>query len=95
MQFVFRSVDRGDTWERISPDLTAFTPSEAGDIPYHTLFALSESPLKYGLVYAGTDDGRAWMSRTVNPGRRSRPASLPKSGSAGSSPPPTTSGPST
>jgi len=63
MQYVFRSLDRGDTWERISPDLTAFTLSEVGDIPYHTLFALSESPLKYGLVYAGTDDGRVWMSR--------------------------------
>ena len=63
MQYVFRSLDRGDTWKRISPDLTAFTASEAGDIPYHTLFALSESPLKYGLLYAGTDDGRAWMSR--------------------------------
>ena len=63
MQYVFRSLDRGDTWERISPDLTAFTPSEAGDIPYHTIFALSESPLKYGLVYAGTDDGRVWLTR--------------------------------
>ena len=39
-------VDRGDTWERISPDLTAPIPSEMGDIPYHTLFALSESPLQ-------------------------------------------------
>jgi hypothetical protein len=63
MQYVFRSLNRGDTWERISPDLTAFTPSEAGDIPYHTIFALSESPLKYGLVYAGTDDGRVWLTR--------------------------------
>ncbi|HEX2695170.1 MAG TPA: hypothetical protein VHP61_05410 [Acidobacteriota bacterium] len=63
MQYVFRSLDRGDTWEPISPDLTAFTPSEAGDIPYHTLFALSESPLKYGLVYAGTDDGKVWVTR--------------------------------
>jgi photosystem II stability/assembly factor-like uncharacterized protein len=63
MQYVFRSPDRGDTWERISPDLTGYAPAEAGDIPYHTLFALSESPLKYGLVYAGTDDGRVWVTR--------------------------------
>jgi photosystem II stability/assembly factor-like uncharacterized protein len=63
MQYVFRSLDRGDTWEKISPDLTAFTPNEAGDIPYHTLFALSESPLKSGLVYAGTDDGRVWVTK--------------------------------
>ncbi|MCX6560453.1 MAG: hypothetical protein NTZ26_08045 [Candidatus Aminicenantes bacterium] len=63
MQFLFRSLDRGDTWEKISPDLTAPIPSEMGDIPYHTLFALSESPLRSGLVYAGTDDGRVWVTR--------------------------------
>ncbi|MCX6565951.1 MAG: hypothetical protein NTW38_05940 [Candidatus Aminicenantes bacterium] len=63
MQFVFRSLDRGDTWEKISPDLTAVVPSEQGDIPYHTLFALSESPLKYGLLYAGTDDGNVWVTK--------------------------------
>jgi len=63
MQYVFRSLDRGDTWERISPDLTYNTASEMGDIPYHTLFAISESPLKYGLIYAGTDDGRIWVTK--------------------------------
>jgi hypothetical protein len=63
MQYVFRSLDRGDTWERISPDLTYNTASEMGDIPYHTLFAISESPLKYGLIYAGTDDGRVWVTK--------------------------------
>jgi len=63
MQFLFRSLDRGDTWERISPDLTLATASETGDIPYHTLFAISESPLKYGLIYIGTDDGQVWMTK--------------------------------
>ena len=63
MQFLFRSLDRGDTWEKISPDLTWNTASEMGDIPYHTLFAISESPLRYGLVYAGTDDGRVWVTK--------------------------------
>ena len=63
MQYVFRSTDRGDTWERISPDLTYATASEMGDIPYHTLFAISESPLKYGLVYAGTDDGKVHVTK--------------------------------
>jgi photosystem II stability/assembly factor-like uncharacterized protein len=77
MQFVFRSPDRGDTWERISPDLTAFTPSEAGDIPYHTLFALSESPLKYGLVYAGTDDGKVWVTRDAGKAWTEIAAGLP------------------
>jgi photosystem II stability/assembly factor-like uncharacterized protein len=63
MQFLFRSLDRGDTWERISPDLTYATASEMGDIPYHTLFAISESPLKYGLIYVGTDDGKVWVTK--------------------------------
>ena len=63
MQYLFRSLDRGDTWERISPDLTRNDPGELGDIPYHTLFSISESPLKYGLIYAGSDDGRAHVSR--------------------------------
>ena len=63
MQFLFRSLDRGDTWEKISPDLTYNTAAEMGDIPYHTLFAISESPLKYGLIYAGTDDGRVWVTK--------------------------------
>ncbi len=63
MQFLFRSLDRGDTWEKISPNLTAEVPNELGDIPYHTLFALSESPLKYGLIYAGTDCGNVWVTK--------------------------------
>ncbi|MEN6561894.1 MAG: hypothetical protein ABFD52_14080 [Acidobacteriota bacterium] len=63
MQYVFRSLDRGDTWERISPDLTTNDPATRGDVRYQTLFTMSESPLKYGLLYAGTDDGRLWMTR--------------------------------
>ncbi|MCL1907907.1 MAG: hypothetical protein FWG12_00890 [Holophagaceae bacterium] len=62
-QYVHRSTDRGETWERISPDLTHNDIKTLGDIPYHTLFTLSESPLKFGLLYAGTDDGRLWISR--------------------------------
>jgi hypothetical protein len=63
MNYLFRSLDRGDTWERISPDLTFNNPDQLGDIPYQTLFTISESPLKFGLIYAGTDDGRAWVTR--------------------------------
>ncbi len=62
-QYLFRSPDRGDTWTRISPDLTWNDPKKSGDIPYQTIFTISESPLKYGLVYAGTDDGRLHRSR--------------------------------
>ena len=62
-QFVFRSASRGDSWERISPDLTSNNPSEmllksSSAIPYQTITALAESPRVAGLLYAGTDDGK-------------------------------------
>jgi photosystem II stability/assembly factor-like uncharacterized protein len=62
-QFVFRSTNRGSTWERISPDLSANDPTQmlpksSSAIPYQTIVALAESPLKAGVLYAGTDDGR-------------------------------------
>jgi photosystem II stability/assembly factor-like uncharacterized protein len=63
MQYLFWSFNRGDVWERISPDLTYNTPAEMGDIPYHTLFAISESSLRAGLIYVGTDDGKVQVTR--------------------------------
>jgi len=63
MQYLFRSTDRGDTWKKISPDLSYNDPKKTGDIPYQTIFTISESPLKYGLIYAGTDDGRAHVTK--------------------------------
>ena len=63
MQYLFRSSDMGSTWERISPDLTYNDPEKYGDIQYQTIFSISESPLKYGLIYAGTDDGRIHITK--------------------------------
>ena len=63
MQYLFRSLDKGSTWERISPDLTYNDPEKQGDISYQTIFSISESPLKYGLLYAGTDDGRIHITK--------------------------------
>ncbi|MCX7638266.1 MAG: glycosyl hydrolase [Cyclobacteriaceae bacterium] len=60
-QKVFRSLNRGETWEAISDDLTKNKPQ--GDVPFSTISALAESPLKFGLLYAGTDDGNLWVSR--------------------------------
>ena len=67
-QYVLRSTDRGDTWERISPDLTANDPTQmllksSNAIPYQTITALAESPRVKGLIYAGTDDGRLHVTR--------------------------------
>ncbi|HSK08038.1 MAG TPA: hypothetical protein VK911_00560 [Vicinamibacterales bacterium] len=66
-QYVFRSKDKGETWEKISPDLTAFDPRRQGTLPYAinfaTITAISESPLKAGVIYAGTDDGRVHVTQ--------------------------------
>lgn len=63
MQYVFRSLDRGESWERISGDLTFNDPTKQGNISFATIFSLCESPLKFGLVYAGTDDGRLHVTK--------------------------------
>jgi photosystem II stability/assembly factor-like uncharacterized protein len=56
-----RSLDRGETWTTLSEDLTGGT--RKGDVPYGTLTTLDESPLKFGLLWVGTDDGRVHVSR--------------------------------
>ena len=46
-QVLFRSLNRGDTWEEISPDLTTNDPAKIGarTCPYCTITTISESPL--------------------------------------------------
>lgn len=67
MQVVLMSRDRGNTWKIISPDLSFNDPKKRGDINYQTITSISESPRRFGLIYAGTDDGRVW--RTKNGGK--------------------------
>ncbi len=57
---VFKSIDRGDHWIRISPDLCYTADVQRKS---RALTALAESPLKPGLLYAGTEKGAAWVSR--------------------------------
>jgi photosystem II stability/assembly factor-like uncharacterized protein len=71
---IFRSQDRGETWTVISPDLTTNNPEKmklsGGPISpdntraeYHcTIVSIAESPLKKGLIIAGTDDGNLQIS---------------------------------
>jgi len=67
LQYLYRSMDRGETWERISPDLTYNNPEEQGKLPYaisfQTISSISESPFRFGLIYVGTDDGRVHITR--------------------------------
>jgi len=63
LQYLFKSTDQGENWKKISPDLSHGNPQELGDVKYQTIFTVSESPLKQGLLYVGTDDGRAHVSQ--------------------------------
>jgi len=58
--YVFRSLNRGDKWEVISPDLSR---SRLANKMSTALGALAESPLKPGLIYAGTDKGAFWVTK--------------------------------
>jgi photosystem II stability/assembly factor-like uncharacterized protein len=66
---VFKTTDKGNSWTKISDDLTRNDKSKqqpsggplTNDITsveyYDTVFALAESPKKKGMLWAGTDDG--------------------------------------
>lgn len=75
-QFLFRSRDRGDTWERISPDLTTNDPAKlqqdkSGGLSidnstaenHCTIVTIGESPKDANVVWAGTDDGNVQLTR--------------------------------
>lgn len=75
-QFLFRSADQGQTWQRISPDLSTNDPDRqqqelSGGITvdnssaemHTTIYAISESPRDDKLIWVGTDDGNIQLTR--------------------------------
>ncbi|HKP37379.1 MAG TPA: hypothetical protein VJT71_11005 [Pyrinomonadaceae bacterium] len=75
-QFLFRSRDHGQTWERISPDLTTNDPEkqkqeQSGGITvdnssaemHTTIFSIAESPKNGSVIWVGTDDGNVQITR--------------------------------
>ena len=74
-QKILRSDNEGQSWTEISPDLSTNDPEHQGYAGgpitrdgtgveiYGTVFALEESPLTAGTLWAGTDDGRMHVSR--------------------------------
>ncbi len=56
-----RSFSKGDTLYTISNDLTK--GPKAGDVPFATLSTISESPIRFGLLYTGSDDGNVQVSK--------------------------------
>src|SRR5437762_368912 len=70
---VFKLTDRMEKYSVISPDLTHNDPNKtnavgSGAENYGVVYSLAESPKRAGLLWAGTDDGRLWI--TENDGGR-------------------------
>lgn len=61
--YVHRSLQKGNNLEKLSPELT--NTKQHGNVPFGTVTTLSESPLRFGLLYAGTDDGNVHVSKDV------------------------------
>jgi photosystem II stability/assembly factor-like uncharacterized protein len=75
-QFLFRSRDHGQTWDRISPDLTTNDPEkqkqeQSGGVTidnssaemHTTIYSISESPKDKSVIWVGTDDGNLQLTR--------------------------------
>jgi photosystem II stability/assembly factor-like uncharacterized protein len=74
-QYLHRTRDKGVTWEKISPDLTAnpqccqgisgepITRDITGEEFYSTLYAVAESPLEKGVIWTGANDGPFHVTR--------------------------------
>jgi hypothetical protein len=70
-----RTRDKGVTWEKISPDLTAhpsccqgasgepITRDVTGEEFYSTLYAIAESPIEKGVIWTGSNDGPFYVTR--------------------------------
>ncbi len=58
---LLRSFNQGDDFNEISNDLT--NGGIKGDVAYATLTTIHESPLKFGLIYIGTDDGNIQLTK--------------------------------
>ncbi len=58
---LYRSFNKGDKFEPISPDLTG--GRKVGDVPYGTLTTVSESPLAFGTIITGSDDGYVYLTK--------------------------------
>ncbi len=70
-----RSMNQGDDFETLSGDLT--NGGKKGDVSYGTLTTISESPLRFGLIYTGSDDGLVHVSKDAGQSWSNISAGLP------------------
>ena len=73
---LMRSMDKGDTWKSISPDLTQ--GGKKGNVAYGTLTTISESAFDFGLIYTGSDDGLIQVTKNVGGSWNNISNGLPK-----------------
>ncbi|MFN7119263.1 MAG: VPS10 domain-containing protein [Saprospiraceae bacterium] len=73
---LFRSFDKGDNFTAISGDLTQ--GGRKGDVAFGTITTIHESPLKFGLIYTGSDDGLVYVTRDGGNNWENISAGLPK-----------------
>ncbi len=71
-----RSMNQGDDFETLSDDLT--NGGKKGDVSYGTLTTIAESPLQFGLIYVGSDDGLIHVSKNAGQEWENISNSLPK-----------------
>ncbi len=87
-QFVHQTTDNGQSWQVISPDLTlndksrqqisgGLTPDNVGVEYAGVLFAIAESPLQKGLIWAGSNDGLLHVTRDAGAHWENVTANLP------------------
>ncbi len=72
--FVFKSPDKGDNWELISPDLSNSSIAEKVSV---AAGAIAESPIQAGLLFVGTDKGAVWLSEDDGKSWMERSSGLP------------------
>jgi len=79
---VFRMMAKGEQWQIISPDLSTQDPQKtvtvgSGAETFGVVYTLAESPVKAGLLWAGTDDGKLWVTETDGANWTDLTANLP------------------
>lgn len=72
-QMILKTADAGQTWTEASPDLSTRDPSRLigsggiigdnlGQFYGEVVFAIAPSPIRQGLIWAGTNDGKVWYT---------------------------------
>lgn len=74
-QHLWKTTNEGQSWQRISPDLTRADPrtlgpsggpitrDQTGVETYATVFTIGVSPRERGVIWTGSDDGKAFVTR--------------------------------